>query len=175
MNRGTLFIVLGVALVVAGVTVIAVVLHRRLSAPVVSRSTRAAIDNALRAGWSDDPRIDAHTRATAARTLRQRRVLWVLPFAMLLYAAGTVTAVLDADSHWWDMARHAVWLVLASVFFAYQLVRVRRSRRYLQRQHPGATGSGGVEVGVGGAADSARNPVRPSAVTAARTMVPTRS
>ena len=128
-------IAFGVVLVLAGVGVIVVAVRRQRAEPYVwaPRQNNAAVQRALRDGYADDPHIDALARSTAARTIRQRWILWILPFGVLLFGTATVTDLLDPDTTWWDLATSAIWTATAAIAFVRMLVQLRRSRRYLER------------------------------------------
>lgn len=131
---GGLLVALGAVLVLAGVGAIVVAVRRRQADPHIwaPRQNGAAVLRALRDGHADDPHTDALARSAAARAIRQRWVLWVLPFGVLLFGAATVTDLLDPDTTWWDLGGSAIWTAIAAIAFVRLLVQLRRSRRYLQ-------------------------------------------
>ncbi|AGL20953.1 hypothetical protein [Actinoplanes sp. N902-109] len=93
------------------------------------RATQRAVARALKAGGTDDPRVDALARDLAQRSLRRRGAVWAMTAAVVLVAAGLILNVI-ADG----LRPIQLVMLLGLGCYLYALVTVwqtrLRSRRY---------------------------------------------
>lgn len=93
------------------------------------RADQRAVEGALRAGRSADPRIDALARDEARRTVRRRWVPWLYVSVVVLQAGLMVLNVIEGDGR--QQVSFGLLLILWCVLLWQLLARRRRSRRYL--------------------------------------------
>ncbi|MDG4824888.1 hypothetical protein O7635_23815 [Asanoa sp. WMMD1127] len=98
-----------------------------------SRTTRRAVQQALRTGQPHDARIDALAREAAQRTLRGSWLLWLYSGLLALNVALLVLRIADQDEAW-KTALAAANVVLWAALVALVWVTRRRSARYLRQR-----------------------------------------
>ena len=134
LAAGTVIIIGSVLAGAAGGVGVAWWLRRRDGQPLLasggSRGTRRAVQQALRTGEPRDARIDALTRETAERTVRNSWLL-VLYAVLLVFQIPVLIGRLTGDADVWEIvlsfATIALWVAALAVYW----VMRRRSRRYL--------------------------------------------
>jgi hypothetical protein len=128
-----------VPVVVGGLVVLALlpVIRRQDRDPSLllgaDRTTRRAVQEALRTGHAPDSRIDALAADTARRTLRFTWLLWVTAGAALLQVGLVVARLVDGDG-WGGIALGAVTAAAFGASAVAQLIGRRRSSRYLTNE-----------------------------------------
>ncbi|WP_306204297.1 hypothetical protein [Actinoplanes sp. RD1] len=137
-TRGWIFIGVGLVLIAAGAAAMMLVVRRRLANPELvsglDRSSQREVARALRNGRTDDPRVDAIIRQSAARVIRTR---WLTAVFALVAALDVYLAAEDiADRDWDGLVFRLVSAVLFTLFAAYQWNQVRRYRAYLRQEGP---------------------------------------
>jgi hypothetical protein len=123
----------------AGIVVLTVVATRRMSAnaPLLmgaDRSTRDAVTRALRAGGTDDPRIDALARDAARGAGMQ---WWVVGAGLLLALVEASSLVIRIAGGEWSRAVFAGLLtVVMGTVAAKKWAELHRYRAYLREPGP---------------------------------------
>ncbi|MFI5497293.1 hypothetical protein [Actinoplanes sp. NPDC051859] len=99
------------------------------------KADRAAVQRALRAGSTTDPRIDALARDTARHAVRRPWLLWWLVGLIVLSTALLVVRVIDGDT-WREIGLSGLNSALFTAVAARLVMDRRRAQRFLQRPAP---------------------------------------
>jgi Na+/melibiose symporter-like transporter len=100
-----------------------------------NRGDRRAIQDALRTGQPRDARIDALTRQTADRNVRNSWLM-VLYAVLLVFQIPVLIIRLTGDDDVWGIVLSVATIVLWAAGLAYLWVTRRRSRSYLRERPP---------------------------------------
>lgn len=133
-------VLVGTVLLLAGFLVVGRLNGGRELLFGADRATRRDVQRALRAGHTDNPRIDALARDSAAHGLRTRWTMWWFAAFALLQVVVLAFNIADRDD-WWQVARHAGFAVMFGALLGGQVFQRRRWRRYLAHPAPSRAGT----------------------------------